>query len=141
MGVWPPGAGLQGQAPNHPMLLRLRVVVVSDGEKAAMSRQVCVDASLPRSGWEDEQQRIAADATATRKPEGLRKVFQKLSKRVQVGGTRISVDGTCLRSTRQPVYRFAQAFGYRRHEHNRFAEDWRLHRASIRNVGTWRGVP
>ena len=40
MGVWPPGAGLQGQAPNHPMLLRLRVVVVSDGEKAARSRQV-----------------------------------------------------------------------------------------------------
>jgi hypothetical protein len=40
MGVWPPGAGLQGLAPNHPMLLRLRVVVVSDGEKAAMKRQV-----------------------------------------------------------------------------------------------------
>ena len=39
-----------------------------------------------------------------------------LSKRVQVGGTRISVDVTCLRSTRQPVYRYAQAFGYRRHE-------------------------
>jgi hypothetical protein len=39
MGVWPPGAGLQGQAPNHPMLLRLRGVVVSVG------------ASLPRSGW------------------------------------------------------------------------------------------
>ncbi|TVS07363.1 MAG: hypothetical protein EA413_01190 [Cyanobium sp. PLM2.Bin73] len=40
MGVWPPGAGLQGQAPNHPMLLRLRGVVVSDGEKADLSRQV-----------------------------------------------------------------------------------------------------
>jgi hypothetical protein len=39
MGVWPPGAGLQGQAPNHPMLLRLRAAVVSVG------------ASLPRSGW------------------------------------------------------------------------------------------
>jgi hypothetical protein len=39
MGVWPPGAGLQGQVPNHPMLLRLRGVVVSVG------------ASLPRSGW------------------------------------------------------------------------------------------
>ena len=35
---------------------------------------------------------------------------------MQVGGTRISVDVTCLRSTRQPVYRFAQAYGYRRHE-------------------------
>ena len=34
-----------------------------------------------------------------------RKVFQSLSKRVQVGGTRISVDVTCLRSMRQPVFR------------------------------------
>ena len=33
MGVWPPGAGLQGQAPNHLMLLRLRGVVVSDEGK------------------------------------------------------------------------------------------------------------
>ena len=39
-----------------------------------------------------------------------------LSKRVQVGGTRISVDVTCLGSTRPLVYRFAQAFGYRRAE-------------------------
>ncbi len=39
-----------------------------------------------------------------------------LSKRAQVGGARKSVDVTCLRSTRQPVYRFAQACGYRRHE-------------------------
>ena len=36
MGVWPPGAGLQGQASNHLMLLRLRDVVVSDEEKASM---------------------------------------------------------------------------------------------------------
>jgi hypothetical protein len=34
-----------------------------------------------------------------------RQVFQMLSKRLQVGGTRISVDLTCLRSTRQPVFR------------------------------------
>ena len=40
MGVWPPGAGLQGQAPNHPMLLRLRASVVSDGEKTDLIRQV-----------------------------------------------------------------------------------------------------
>jgi len=40
MGVWPPGAGLQGQAPNRPMLLRLTGVVVSDGEKADLIRQV-----------------------------------------------------------------------------------------------------
>ena len=39
-----------------------------------------------------------------------------LSKRAQVGGARKSVDVTCLRSTRQPVDRFAQACGYRRHE-------------------------
>ena len=86
--MWPPGAGLQGQAPNHPMLLRLRVVVVSDGEKAAMSRQVS-DGKMSNS----------------ESPLTHRKVFQKLSKRVQVGGTRISVDVTCLRSTRQPVFR------------------------------------
>jgi hypothetical protein len=99
MGVWPPGAGLQGQAPNHPMLLRLRAAVVSDGEKAALSRQVS-DGKMSNS----------------ESPLTHRKVFQMLSKRVQVGGTRISVDVTCLRSTRQPVYRFAQACGYRRHE-------------------------
>jgi len=40
MGGWPPGAGLQGQAPNHPMLLWLRAAVVSDGEKATSSRPV-----------------------------------------------------------------------------------------------------
>ena len=33
------------------------------------------------------------------------KIFQMLSKRVQVDGTRISVDVTCLRSTWQPVFR------------------------------------
>ncbi len=36
MGVWPPGVGLQGQAPNHRLLLRVRDVVVSDEEKAAI---------------------------------------------------------------------------------------------------------
>ena len=35
MGVWPPGVGLQGQAPNPLMLRRLRGAVVSDEEKAA----------------------------------------------------------------------------------------------------------
>jgi hypothetical protein len=88
MGVWPPGAGLQGQAPNHPMLLWLRAAVVSDGEKAAMSRQVS-DGKMSNS----------------ESPLTHRKVFQMLSKRVQVGGTRISVDVTCLRSTRHPVFR------------------------------------
>ena len=88
MGVWPPGAGLQGQAPNHPMLLWLRAAVVSDGEKAASSCQVS-DGKMSNS----------------ESPLTHRKVFQMLSKRVQVGGTRISVDVTCLRSTRQPVFR------------------------------------
>ena len=88
MGVWPPGAGLQGQAPNHLMLLWLRAAVVSDGEKAVSSCQVS-DGKMSNS----------------ESPLTHRKVFQMLSKRVQVGGTRISVDVTCLRSTRQPVFR------------------------------------
>ena len=62
--------------------------VVSDGEKAALSRQVS-DGKMSNS----------------ESPLTHRKVFQMLSKRVQVGGTRISVDVTCLRSTRQPVFR------------------------------------
>jgi hypothetical protein len=41
MGVRPPEAGLQEQASNHLMLLRLRDVVVSDQEKAMQNRQVC----------------------------------------------------------------------------------------------------
>ena len=35
LGERPPGAGLQGQASNHLMLLRSKGVVVSDEEKAA----------------------------------------------------------------------------------------------------------
>ena len=31
IGVWPPGAGLHRQAPNHPMLLHYKCTVVSDG--------------------------------------------------------------------------------------------------------------
>ena len=88
MGVWPPGAGLQGQAPNHPMLLRLRGVVVSDGEKADLIRQV------------SDEKMSKSEPLKTH-----RKVFQMLSKRAQVGGARKSVDVTCLRSTRQPVFR------------------------------------
>ena len=36
MEVWPSEVGLQGQASNHSMLLRLRDVVVSDGEKVVL---------------------------------------------------------------------------------------------------------
>ena len=44
-------------------------------------------------------------------PRGYEKFFQKLPKRAQLGGARKSLDVTCLLSTRQPVYRCAQAFG------------------------------
>ena len=40
MAVWPPDACLQWLILNLPMLLRNRVVVVSDGEKADLIRQV-----------------------------------------------------------------------------------------------------
>ena len=36
MGVWPPDACLQGLASNHPMLLRAKAVVVSDGGKGGL---------------------------------------------------------------------------------------------------------
>jgi hypothetical protein len=88
MGVWPPGAGLRGQAPNHPMLLRLNGVVVSDGEKADLIRQVS-----------DEKMSVSESLRTHRKG------FQMLSKRVCSRNTRTSVDVTCLRSTRQPVFR------------------------------------
>ena len=88
MGVWPPGAGLQGQAPNHPMLLRSKGAVVSDGEKADVIRQV------------SDGKMSASESLLTH-----RKGFQSLSKRVEVADARNSVDVTCLRSTRQPVFR------------------------------------
>jgi hypothetical protein len=50
MGVWPPVVVLQGPAPNHLMLLRSKVVVVSDEEEADLIRQVSdekVSASEP----------------------------------------------------------------------------------------------
>jgi hypothetical protein len=88
MGVWPPGAGLQGQAPNHPMLLCSKDRVVSDGEKADVIRQV------------SDEKMSASESLLTH-----RKGFQSLSKRVEVADTLISVDVTCLGSTRQPVFR------------------------------------
>ena len=91
------------------MLLRLKGVVVSDEEKADSIRQVC-DGKM----------------SASESPLTHRKGLQTLSKRVEVADTRISMDVTCLRSTRQPVFRW--------HELNRFAEDWRLHRP---RYGTW----
>ncbi len=55
MGVWPPEAGLQEQASNRPMLLRLRDVVVSDGEKAAEK--------LSGGYREDERKRTVDEAS------------------------------------------------------------------------------
>ena len=72
--MWPPGAGLQGQAPNHPMPLRLKDVVVSDGEKADVIRQVS-DGKMSES----------------ESPLTHRKGFQSLSKRVEVADARNSV--------------------------------------------------
>jgi hypothetical protein len=64
MGVWPPGAGLQGQAPNHPMLLRLRGVVVSDGEKADLIRQVS-DGKMSASESPTDASKSLPDAVKT----------------------------------------------------------------------------
>ena len=88
MGVWPPDACLQGLASNHPMLLRPKAVVVSDGEKADLIRQV-------------SDEKVSASKPLMTHRNG----FQLLSKRVAVGTARISVDVTCLRSSWQPVYR------------------------------------
>lgn len=88
MGVWPPDAGLQGLTSNHPMLLRSKVVVVSDGEKADLIRQV-------------SDEKVSASEPLMTHRNGLK----SLSKRVVVGTAPISVDVTCLRSTWQPVYR------------------------------------
>ena len=88
MGVWPPGVGLQGQAPNHLMLLYSKDAVVSDEEKAA---------EKPSGELrEDERKRTAEDAS---------KRVQTLSKRVVVSSTRMSSGDTCLRPERQPLFR------------------------------------
>jgi len=88
MRVWPLGAGLQEQASNRLMLLRLRDVVVSDEEKA----------SLKVSGMfrEDERKRTADEAS---------KRVEMLSKGVDGSSTLINPEGTCLLTGWQPVYR------------------------------------
>lgn len=88
MGVWPPGVGLQGLAPNHLMLLRSKDVVVSDGETADLIRQVC------------DEKVSASEPLMTRRNE-----FQTLQKREAAHTSRISVDRTCLWTTWQPAYR------------------------------------
>jgi len=88
MGVWPPEVGLQEQASNHLMLLRLRGVVVSDEEKAAKK--------LSGVFREGERERTAEEAS---------KWVQMLSKGVVVSSVPTSSSETCLRLERQPVYR------------------------------------
>ncbi len=88
MGVWPPGAGLQGLAPNRLMLLRSKDVVVSDEEKADSIRQV------------SDEKVSASEPSMTR-----RNHLQMLSKQESDRNSWISVGATCLRTTRQPAYR------------------------------------
>jgi hypothetical protein len=70
------------------MLLRSKVVVVSDGEKADLIRQV------------RDEKVSASEPLMTH-----RNAFQLLSKRAEACTARISVGVTCLRTTWQPVYR------------------------------------
>ena len=74
-------------------------MVVSDGEKADLSRQVS-------DGKTSESEPLMTH----------RNSLQTLSEGASAACAQMSVDVTCLRTTRQPVYRFAQAFGYRRRE-------------------------
>ena len=70
------------------MLLRSKVVVVNDGEKADLIRQV------------RDEKVSASEPLMTH-----RNAFQLLSKRAEACTARISVGVTCLRTTWQPVYR------------------------------------
>ena len=73
--------------------------MVIDGEKVDMIRQVG-DGKLSES-----------ESLATH-----RNSLQTLSKGASATCALMSVDVTCLWTTRQTVYRYAQAFGYRRRE-------------------------
>ena len=84
----PSGVVLQGKAPNHLMLLRSKGVVVSDEEKAAISCQV------------SEEKMSASEPLMTH-----RKGSKTLPEGVSGNSARRSVDGACLRATRQPVHR------------------------------------
>ena len=88
MGVWPPGAGLQGQASNHPMLLWLRAMVVSDGEKADMSRQVS-DGKMSESKSLTTHRKMISHCQNGRRLPSPGRVWTV----------------TCLRATRQSVFR------------------------------------
>ena len=95
MGVWPLGAGLQGQAPNHPMPLRFKVVVVSDWEKAVLIRQVS-----------DEEMSVS-ESLRTR-PKGFHMQSKRLcsrNTRIECGRYLLTVHGAAgvpLRGSIQP---------------------------------------
>ena len=88
MEVWPSEVGLQGQASNHLMLLRLRGVVVSDEEKAATK--------LSGKCREDERKQTADKAS---------KWIETLSKRGDASSLLNNPGDTCIRPGWQPVYR------------------------------------
>ena len=46
--MWPFGAALRGEAPNHRVLRWLKTVVVSDAEKAQEMRQVGIRKTVRR---------------------------------------------------------------------------------------------
>ena len=85
--MWPPDACLQGLASNHPMVLRSKVVVVSDGEKADLIRQV-------------SDEKVSASEPLMTHRNG----FQTLPKQEAAQISWISVGATCLRTTWQPAY-------------------------------------
>jgi hypothetical protein len=121
MGVWPPEVGLQGQASNHLMLLRLRGVVVSDEEKAAVKLSgVC---------REDERKRTADEAS---------KSVEMLSKGVDASSALISPSETCLRLGRQPVYRRHELCMGFSMERGNLSQDIGLRRLSWRRGGATR---
>jgi hypothetical protein len=70
-------AGLEGQASNHPMLLRSKGVVMSDGEKADLIRPVS-----------------AEKLTASEPSMANRNAFQLQSKRVEACAV-MSEDAPC----------------------------------------------
>jgi hypothetical protein len=74
MGVWTTGASLQGQAPNHPMLLCSKGAVVSDGEKADVIRQV------------SNGKMSASESPLTQPLRGSPRATKRLSVAVKTGG-------------------------------------------------------
>ena len=122
MEVWPSEVGLQGQASNHLMRLRLRGVVVSDEEKAVLK--------LSGESKEDERKRTADEAS---------KSVEMLSKGVDASSALISPSETCLRLGRQPVYRRHELCMGFSMERGNLSQDIGVRRVSGRRSGATRG--